>query len=536
MARDQADLMAEEYMQQSAQELGVATARNGTVYVASKMAGAVVALALLIFLTRYLKPADYGVYTIAVAFATLLGAGGNFGMGTALRKKLPEAHAERERILNVMGSAYFVSTLIALAISVAGVALSGTIASYVYHSAAMTWPLIVASLIVLLTVLFNVTMAALVGLDLIKESAASNIAYTVLQLIATVTLVVMGYGVLGAVAGLAIGLAAAFVLAAAYLVRNGYARAIMPSRKVIGELTGFSAPVVVANIVASGTAGFAIAFLGVFAGTAIVGSFGAAYKLGRIVELILTSTTFVLLPAFSKAFASEHLAKRISSIYGNSVYYMLLLLLPLIAWLIAAATPLTRLLFSGAYASAPLYFAVIAVGTAAGIIGSFAATLIISNGDTKRFMRYQVVVVVAEVAMLLVLTPLYKAVGVLVALFVIAPVFFDALYLRALREQFGLRLNMRRLVSVVMASAIVAIALLAIVTAMHQHYISIAAAAVADLLVYPPLVAVLGGADRKTTGFIRAIGRRFGPAYRVIDALMQYAELFMRKEGAREEK
>lgn len=523
--------MAEEGMQQSAEELGIATARSGTVFVLSKVGGAAVTLMLLIFLTRYLRPADYGIYTLAVAFATLLGAGGNFGIGTALRKKLPEEKAEMKRRLGIISNAYAVSTLIALAISIAGIVLSGTIATHVYGNSSMAAPLEVASVIVLLTVLFNITIAVLVGLDMIKESAISNVTYTVIQLFATVILVALGYGVLGAMAGLAAGLLIGFILAFAYVAANGYARAVMPSVKVARELTRFSAPVVVANIVASGTTSFAIAFLGVFAGAAVVGSFGAAYKLGRIVELVLTSTTFVLLPAFSKMFASEHLARRVSSIYGSSIYYMLLLLLPVLAWMVGAATPLTRLLFSSAYASAPFYFAVIAIGTAVGVIGSFAATLIIGNGDTKRFMRYQVIVVVAEVAMLLAFVPLYKAIGVLVAMFVIAPIFFDALYLRALREQFGLRLDMRRLASVALAAGVTGAVMLGIVIAMHGRYLSILATAAVDLLLYPALVVLFRGVGRRNIEFVRSIGKRFGMLYAPMNAMLRYAELFMPKEG-----
>jgi O-antigen/teichoic acid export membrane protein len=523
--------MAEDDTQQSVQELGLATAKSGTVFVFSKVAGAAVTLMLLVFLTRFLRPADYGIYTLAVAFATLLGTGGNFGIGTALRKKLPEEKAEKERRLGIISNAYAVSTLIALAISIAGISLSGTIATYVYGNPSMTMPLVVASVIVLLTVLFNITVAVLVGLDMISESAVSNVAYTVIQLFMTVVLVTLGYGVLGAMAGLAAGLLIGFVIAFAYVALRGYARTVMPSWKTARELTRFSAPVVVANIVASGTTSFAIAFLGVFAGVAMVGSFGAAYKLGRIVELVLTSTTFVLLPAFSKMFASEHLARRVSSIYGSSVYYMLLLLLPVLAWMVGAATPLTRLLFSGAYASAPFYFAVIAIGTAVGIIGSFAATLIIGHGDTRRFMRYQVIVVVMELAMLFAFVPLYKATGVLVALFIIAPVFFDVLYLHALREQFGLKLDSKRLAAVAGAAVIAGLAMLSIVLFMHGRYLSIAVAAVVDVLLYPPLVALFRGANRRSTEFIRTIARKFGPLYSPIDILMRYAELFMSKEA-----
>ena len=71
-------------------ELGSKALRSGSFFISSKIISAVVTLLLLVFLARYLKPVDYGIYTIVIALYTLLGMGGNFGMGTALRKKLSE--------------------------------------------------------------------------------------------------------------------------------------------------------------------------------------------------------------------------------------------------------------------------------------------------------------------------------------------------------------------------------------------------------------------------------------------------------------
>ena len=94
-----------------------------------------------------------------------------------------------------------------------------------------------------------------------------------------------------------------------------------------------------------------------------------------------------------------------SSIYNNSIYYAALILAPVIAYLSATSIPLIRLLFSKAYPIAPMYFSFIAIGTAIGLLGSYAGTLIIGYGDTRKFMKYQIIGVVVELALLLALTP-----------------------------------------------------------------------------------------------------------------------------------
>ena len=101
--------------------------RSGSFFISSKIISAVVTLLLLIFLARYLKPIDYGIYTIVIALYTLLGMGGNFGMGTALRKKLSEKEVGRERKKELISNGFAIAGIIALAIMLIGIAISGVL-------------------------------------------------------------------------------------------------------------------------------------------------------------------------------------------------------------------------------------------------------------------------------------------------------------------------------------------------------------------------------------------------------------------------
>ena len=62
----------EEDVQEEVEELGVATARRGLIYVGGDLFSSLLTFVLLIFLARAFQPAAFGIYSIMIAFATLL--------------------------------------------------------------------------------------------------------------------------------------------------------------------------------------------------------------------------------------------------------------------------------------------------------------------------------------------------------------------------------------------------------------------------------------------------------------------------------
>ncbi len=514
-------------MDESPEELGVSTAKSGAIYISSTITAAAITLTLLIFLTHALSPAEYGLYVIAVAFTNVLGMAGNFGLGVSLRKKLPESRTAR-RTSEVVSNSYFAAVVASVIVAAIGISISRYLAISVYGNAALVIPLMIASITISLSVVFNISNSILIGIDRIKQAAIGNITYTCAQLILVALFVLYGYSITGAVAGLALGLLIGFLVAFRYVLKYAGRKFVRPSRKMLHELVEFSVPIALSNISLVGIENFAIDFLGVFAAAIMVGSFGAAFKLGRIFEVLLASTTYVLLPAFTKAVGSESLSKRMSSIYDNSIFYMLLLMLPLLVFLISAAEPVTHLLFSRAYPMAALYFSVISIGVAAQVIGSFAGTMIISYGDTGKFMKYQLTVVFTELVFLLVLTPVLKAYGILISLFMIGPVLLDTLYINSLNKQFGVKLKLGRLARLLAAS--IAVWAILTITNMYVHlgYANILVDIVLTILVYPPLVVYFGSVKRNNTEFLSKTGKRMHKAGTILNLLVSYTNIFQR--------
>jgi O-antigen/teichoic acid export membrane protein len=493
--------MEESHEKDKSHSGGVKTARNSILYVGGQIAGSFSVLVLLLLLARLLHPAEFGLYAIVIAFYTLLGIGGQFGVGTALRKMLPEASNKAERAKLIINS-YVIVMVVAIAIAIVGLIFSSAIATSIYHQPSIAGALQLASVLVIVWAFFNLTIATLVALDRVKEATIIDLLYSVMQPIAAVSLVLLGYGVFGALAG------------------------IRPAKETIKKLLDFSAPVATSNIALLGPANFAILLLGVYATSAIVGNYNAGYELGNFVGIIFTSVAFVLLPVFAGTLSKKETAKDIGRIYNSTIYYTLLFLLPVLAYAVSVAQPLMYLLFSSAYSMTPFYFAVIAVGTTISIIGVYAGTLIIGYGDTKKFMIYQLAIVAIELALLFLLTPILKGAGVLLALFVIGPIILDLIYIRALRRQFSFRHDFSKVAPLLLAAIITFAAMYAVTSLLHQSKISIIINLVLAVLIYVPLAALFRGISEKELGFLKQISDSYKIGF-IAKYIFQYAQIFI---------
>ncbi len=508
-----------------AKELGVRAAKGTAIYTVGNITGSLIVLLLLAILARLLSPAEFGLYAIAIAFYNLLSA--HFVFGTAMRKELPRSKDDKERQSGIISNGYYIAMPIAVAVAVAAVLLSGYVATGIYHNRAMAGQLEIASAMVVLYALFNMTLATLIAVGKTKKGTVLYLMYAIIQLIASVALVMLGYGVSGAIAGMGIGLIVPSAIGMLWVAQHIDWKFTNPSGSVMKGLAGFSAPVLASNVAQFAPTNLAILLLGVYASPLIVGNYNAAFRFGNFVSVVLASVSFVLLPIFSTAFSERSLSAKIGRIYNSSIYYTLLMLLPLLVYVVSVAHPLMFLLFSKEYALAPLYFIVIALGSALGIIGIYASNLQVGFGNTKLFMYYQLLAVAIQVALLFALTPLLGVDGVLLALFVISQVLIDIIYVYALYRQFRFRHEFARIARLIAPAAILVALLYPITLLLHNGDAALAVNLVLVVLLFPPLAALFKGVTGKELSFIRAATEGYGAGF-IAKYILDYTQMFIR--------
>ncbi len=514
--------------EESYKDLGLATARNGAMYVSSKIISSVVILVILIFLARYLKSDYYGLYTIVVAFSTLLGAGGNFGISTTFRKKLSENNISNEEKSNVISSGLTLSLSISFILAVIGILISKYMAFTVYHEPLLVIPFVIASITIFFTVLYNVTSAVLFGINKVKEASKITIIYSISQALAVLTLVLLGYSIIGALSGIVISLIIGSLISIYYLRKFLVYKFKFQPLKKLKEMFFFSSPILVSNLVYLGLTSFAIAFLALFVSPSIVGTYGVAFRSGRIIEVITASLTFVLLPTFSNVITDKLKKGNINKIFNNSIYYSFLILAPITVYLISVSKPLMYLLFSESYTYSYIYFSLILIGLLINIIGMYSGQLMVGYGKTKLFMKYQILTLIIELSLLLILTPILKVYGVLLSLFLIGPIIFSLIYILVLYKNFKIKFYWKRLFGIISASALLFVVLYLVSIILKQSKIAILLNLILTFIIFVPLASAFKGIDKSSLEFIKSIKDRYKKSRTIINIISTYIALFVK--------
>jgi O-antigen/teichoic acid export membrane protein len=508
--------------------VGLRTARSGIIYLAVELATSPVSLVILLYLARVLHPDVFGLYAIALAFASLLGMAGNFGMALTLMKKIPEVKM-KEEVSELVSNAYYLTGIVALILAIIGIAASGYIAANVYKNASLTLPIMIASISVLFSVLMNTSNGSLFGLGRIKEAAKVNILYTLGQLVLIVALVSAGYGIIGAMSGYLGSVAIGTLSGILYLRSKKGFRFTRPDTNIFNSLSGFSVPIVVSNLVNLGISNFSVLVLGVFATALVVGNYGAALNIGTFITPLINSITYMLLPAFSYILAKKMSQNELQKAFNNSVYYTMLFFLPLLAFIVAAANPIMTLLLSKSYTFAGGYFALIAVGMCIGVIGTYAGTLVIGMGKTGRYMKYQIIVGVCEVILLMILTPYLKAIGTIVAVFIIGSLMSTMLFMYLIGRELRLGLEVSRILRIGISSIIILAIMFPVTYYLNGMIISILVDAIIAVLLYPPLAGLTGAVRKEEITFMKHSTEKIPGVKTLAGGIFAYTEHFIAK-------
>jgi O-antigen/teichoic acid export membrane protein len=444
---------------------------------------------------------------------------GGFAMGSTARKKLPEKEGdERHRFT---ASLYAIALAVSLAIALIGVLASGYLAANVYHLQ-IAELIAIASILVVFWMLFNLTTSVLISHGKVVQATVMDFVYSFGFLIVGTILIIIGYGVLGAIIGLAFGIIAGAALGIYYMPDKRKILKIGPSAKDGREIFGFAAPVFASNIAQRGLNSFAVLFLALYVSATVVGNYSIAYQIGSFVVIIVTAFTFILLPAFSEMLLKDH--TRAKNAMNKSLHLSVIFLAPLVAFVAAESKPIIQLLFSHTYTYAPLYTSMIIVGSAIGILWNFANTLILGSGDRGRFIKYQIIAILVELCAILLLTPIYKAIGIIAGLFVLAQIVIDIVYIYAVKEKFGFTIQVAKPLKVAIAATAMFLILFAergIITGSYAILIG----GIETLAFYPVLIAFAGGITKDEVAFIEKAfgGARNAP---VIKQLIDYVGMF----------
>ncbi|MGC8479626.1 MAG: oligosaccharide flippase family protein [Candidatus Micrarchaeia archaeon] len=413
--------------------------------------GALITVLTFVYLTRFLGPSNYGIYTFAIGFITLVSAVGNFGIGTYMSRNLSIfSHNNNVRGINeTISSSYVLVLIVAFILTVIALILSNFVPKIFSLNISISYlTLAIASLIIFFQMIQNVTVHALVGFSSTKQAAITSVSVDVIQLISIILLLSLSFGVDGAVIGILIGNIIGSIVAVYFMISKARKepnfKIIKPTKAMLSNAFNFSLPLAINNVLNTAVQNFSILFLGFYVASAILGNYGAAIKGLNFAAISYGTMSIVILPLFSRASADKNGNK--SKAYTKALLYALVITLPFIIFVSAMAQPAVYILISSKYLQAPLYLSLITFGMALNMFAYYSGSLLASEGFTKKMLKYNLVSIIVQLALIFLLTPILGVFGVIIPVFIIGGILNSLLMYLALTKNIKTKISYSKII------------------------------------------------------------------------------------------
>ena len=367
-------------------------------------------------------PTHYGEYSkvfVPVSMALLLQ---DPGMNAALTRYVSMYHSRgdmpRQSGTIVTGLALSLTTAVFL--SAVLYLLATPIAAAFLQQGELDQVLRVASFAVIGQALINATNSVFIGYMRVNLQNLTQIVYSILKGVSSSALVVLGFGlggaVVGQVASYLIAGTMALVITLTYLKRGpGFTS---PSWGMLRELLSFGIPVYMSSLVSGSTTQLLNSLMVLYVANEEIGNYGAAITFTILLSFLTVPIQTTIYPLFSKL---ERGSVYLSNAYRNAVKYSSLLAIPGALALIGLSNPLISTIYGDRYPTAAFYFILFLITYMPIGLGSTCQSMLLnSQGKTRATMWRNVINLLIGGPMAIILIPRFGIPG-LVASLIVSP-------------------------------------------------------------------------------------------------------------------
>lgn len=366
--------------------MGVAT------QVASRGARALVGVGTLIILSRFLTPAEFGLFALVLFLVTLAQFLGDFGIRAALVVRRDPSPLE-------LHSLFWTAVGMGVLLTAVTIAVAEPVAQ-LFGEPQLTGALRMSAWVFVLTGARGLSMALLEKQFKFQSLAYSEITAAVISAAVAVALAVAGQGIL-ALIGQQLVMAA--VPAWLNFRASGYRPRLQFSASAVAPLLGYGGQVMLANV---------ISFLSTQIDRPIVGARLSAADLGVLsvsqqivatpIRTVVTNVSRVTFPLLASIRDDND---RVLAGQLRTLHAMMLLLAPVCCGLSAVAEPAVGLLLGPGWEQAAGIVGIAAVSTLLYSIAEAHSSIFASKGRADFMLRWSLFSLAANAALLLLAVP-----------------------------------------------------------------------------------------------------------------------------------
>lgn len=459
-------------------EIIESSTKGGFVLVLGNVVSNLILALGLIIVPRLLGPDQYGIYSLAFVFPYLLILFADFGVNLGLTRFSASLRAEgkNRKAAEFLKQGLLFKAIIALIFFAVSIIFADYFAAYLLNRPNEGIYIRIASLALPTQVIFDAASAGLVGLERMTTVSIISCLLAVVKVTVSVGLVLLGFGIMGAVTGQVIGFAVAVAVGSLVIFLKYYPklrvsntteeRTTFPS--AIKTLMAYGFPLYLSAVLAGFIPQFQNVILAQFVTNADIGNLRAAVNLLTLLSMITIPVTTTLFPAFSKL---DPLGEDIQKFFYLSVKYTTLLVVPATFMVLLFSENIVYIAYGSSYTSAPLFLLFYCAIYLLVGLGSLVLSVFF-NGTGKTWTTFKMSLLGLSITLLLTipLTALQGVVGLIMAQ--VIATFFVALYgLKMARHRFKVSIDVKNLTKIYALSIIAALPVLILIKTSNSWWV-----------------------------------------------------------------
>jgi len=385
-----------------------ADSAKGSFFLISGTAMSTVILAITsIIVARFLGPELYGQYNLSLVIPNLLFLIADLGISQGIIKFTANFNlrAETNRIAGIVKNLLMVKALIGAAIFLVNYVFADVFASFFFQRPELAPYIRIGSTAVLFQVMYTTAISLFVGLDKTQYNALATNIQSIAKGIFSVLLIVLGFGLAGALAGHVIGYVAATVFGILVFIPIIRKRDnSIEKSSTVGDLKlmiSYSVPLYIAILLAGFAPFYQSVVLAVFTTDVAIGNYRAAANFLALLAIISGPITTALLPAFSKLDSSPK--QKIKAFFKLANKYTALIIVPATILIMTLSEEIVQAVYGSTYTLASAFLTTFCLTYLLVGIGYLTLPSLYNGlGDTKTTLKMGMV----TFGVLLILSPL----------------------------------------------------------------------------------------------------------------------------------
>jgi O-antigen/teichoic acid export membrane protein len=413
-------------------------ARNTILAFAAQIATGAFTALLTLYLLRALGPNEYGVFALAVSIGAMAGLLADFGVEHSAARFLAERRGDPADVAQLLRAALRLKVVTTAVVAAVLVAAAGPIAT-AFDEPELTWPLRVMALSVLGESIFMLYVTAFIGLARIGVNLRLIVFESSVETGASIALVVLGAGAVGAVSGRATAYLLGALVAIVVVARMYGREAVRPLGGDGGQtraIARYAAPLLVTTSIYTVFSRVDILIIGALLGATAVGVFSAPLLLSVPLRYVGQAVANSVAPRQAGGGSEPGSVAAFRASLRWLVVYQALLLAPLIVW----ADPIVDLLFGAEYEESANVLRALAIYIFLAGPSPLISTTVNYLGHAARRIPIVLLALGLNVAVDLALIPAIGVVGAAIGSSVAYALYVPA-HLRICRRELGVPLR-----------------------------------------------------------------------------------------------